>query len=57
MDAREIHRTSAAPANTTVRLLVAGDPVRVIRDYGSLLRELTLDPDRDYQSLQLSAMS
>ena len=40
-----------------VRLLVAGDQVRVIREDGSLLRELTIDPSRDYQSLQLSTMS
>ncbi len=40
-----------------VRLLVAGDHVRVIREDGSLLRELTIDPGRDYQSLKLSAMS
>ena len=31
--------------------------VRVIREDGSLLRELTIDPGRDYQSLQLSSMS
>ncbi len=30
-------------------LLVAGDPVRVIAEDGALLRELTLDPSRDYQ--------
>jgi len=32
-----------------VMLLVAGDPVRVIAEDGALLRELTLDPSRDYQ--------
>ncbi len=31
-----------------VRLLIAGDRVRVIREDGQLLRELTLDPDRLY---------
>ena len=40
-----------------VRLLIADDQVRVIREDGSLIRELTLDPGRDYQSLELSAMS
>jgi transposase InsO family protein len=40
-----------------VRLLIAGDHVRVIREDGSLIRELTIDPARDYQSLKLSAMS
>jgi transposase InsO family protein len=34
-----------------VRLLVANKHVRVIREDGSLLRELTLDPSRDYQPL------
>jgi transposase InsO family protein len=32
-----------------VLLLVAGDHVRVIADDGALLRELALDPGRDYQ--------
>jgi transposase InsO family protein len=32
-----------------VLLLVAGDHVRVIAEDGALLRELTLDPNRDYQ--------
>ena len=32
-----------------VMLLVAGDHVRVIAEDGQLLRELTLDPSRDYQ--------
>ena len=34
----------------TIRLIVAGANVRVVRDDGQLLRELTLDPSRDYQS-------
>jgi hypothetical protein len=34
-----------------VHILVANRHVRVIRDDGSLLRELTLDPCRDYQPL------
>ncbi len=32
-----------------VMLLVAGDHVRVLTKDGALLRELTLDPSRDYQ--------
>ena len=35
----------------SIRLLVAGDHVRVVTDEGSLLRELTLDPTRDYQRI------
>jgi hypothetical protein len=35
----------------SVRLLVAGDNVRVVTEEGSLLRELVLDPSRDYQPL------
>lgn len=34
-----------------VTLLVAGPHVRVVADDGSLLRELTIDPARDYQPL------
>jgi transposase InsO family protein len=34
-----------------VRLLVANKQVRVIREDGRLIRELTLDPSRDYQPL------
>ena len=34
-----------------VTLLVAGRHVRVVADDGSLLRELSLDPERDYQPL------
>jgi hypothetical protein len=37
--------------NRSVRLLVAGDQVRVFTKEGSLLRELTLDPSRDYQPM------
>ena len=40
-----------------VRLLIAGDQVRVIREDGLLLRELTIDPRCDYQPLQSSAMT
>jgi transposase InsO family protein len=39
-----------AHKGATIRLLVAGANVRVVRDDGELLRELTLDPSRDYQS-------
>jgi hypothetical protein len=35
----------------SVRLLVAGDHVRVLTEEGTLLRELTLDPSRDYQPI------
>ncbi|HVD03849.1 MAG TPA: IS481 family transposase, partial [Candidatus Dormibacteraeota bacterium] len=38
-----------AHAGVPVRLLVANKHVRVIREDGSLLRELDLDPGRDYQ--------
>lgn len=37
--------------NRSVRLLVAGARVRVVTEEGSLLRELTMDPSRDYQPL------
>jgi hypothetical protein len=46
-----------ANKHQSVRLLIAGDQVRVVREDGSLLRELTIDPARDYQSLQSSAMT
>jgi len=46
-----------ANKHQSVRLLIAGAQVRVIREDGSLLRELTIDPGRDYQSLKLSAMT
>ncbi len=34
-----------------VLLLVANKHIRIVREDGSLLRELTLDPTRDYQPL------
>ncbi|HSS61627.1 MAG TPA: IS481 family transposase [Candidatus Limnocylindrales bacterium] len=37
--------------NRPIRLLIAGDHVRVVTIEGSLLRELTLDPTRDYQRM------
>jgi hypothetical protein len=39
------HRGSA------VTLLVAGPHLRVVADDGSILRELTLDPTRNYQTV------
>jgi transposase InsO family protein len=47
----KIHRHAA------VRLLIAGANVRVVREDGLLLRELTIDPRVDYQALKSSAMS
>lgn len=35
----------------SIRLLVAGDHVRVVTEEGTLLRQLTLDPSRDYQRI------
>jgi transposase InsO family protein len=47
-----------AHAGRPVRLLIADDRVRVVADDGSLLRELVLDPSRDYQPrLHSSTMS
>jgi transposase InsO family protein len=47
-----------AHAGEPVRLLIADAYVRVVREDGSLLRELTIDASRDYQPrLQLSTMS
>ena len=40
-----------------IRLLIAGADVRIIREDGQLLRALTIDPSRNYQSLKLSTMS
>ena len=40
-----------AYAGVPVRLLVANKHVRVIHEDGSLIRELTLDPSRNYQPL------
>jgi transposase InsO family protein len=41
----------SAHRHQPVTLLVAGRHVRVVAEDGSLLRELTLDPHRDYQPL------
>lgn len=41
----------AAYRGLRVHILVANKNVRVIREDGSLIRELTLDPSRDYQPL------
>jgi hypothetical protein len=47
-----------AHAGEPVRLLIADDHVRVVRQDGSLLRELVLDASRDYQPrLDSSSMS
>ena len=47
-----------AHAGEAVQLLIADDYVRVVRADGSLLRELVLDADRDYQPrLHSSTMS
>ena len=40
-----------------VTLLVAGASVKVVAEDGSILRELTLDPDRDYQQVGQQARS
>ena len=40
-----------------VRLFIADDHVRVVSEDGALIRQLRIDPSRDYQSLELSAMS
>lgn len=45
------------PKHEPVRLLIADDNVRIVAEDGALLRELTIDPSRDYQSLQSSAMT
>ncbi len=37
-----------AHKGATIRLLIAGPNVRIVRDDGELLRELTLDPSRRY---------
>ena len=45
-------------AGQPVRLLIADAYVRVVGEDGSLLRELTIDPSRDYQPrLDSSPMS
>jgi hypothetical protein len=40
-----------------VTLLVAGPHLRVVADDGSILRELTLDPTRNYQPVERQEMS
>lgn len=37
-----------AHKGATIRLLIAGSNVRIVRDDGQLLRELNLDPNRRY---------
>ena len=41
----------AAYRGVAIHILVANKNIRVIREDGSLIRELTLDPARDYQPL------
>ncbi len=36
-------------AHRTVAILVAGRDIRILDDTGQLIRQLTLDPTRDYQ--------
>jgi hypothetical protein len=43
-----------AHAGEVVRLLVANKDIRVMREDGPLIRQLTLDPSRDYQARGLS---
>ena len=47
----------SAHKHQAVRLLIAGANVRIVRDDGLLLRELTIDPRSDYQPLKSSAMT
>lgn len=48
-----LHRVSLGRrlCGTTVLTLVEGIRVRVITENGELIRELVLDPSRDYQPL------
>jgi hypothetical protein len=41
----------AAYRGQKVTLLIANKHIRILQEDGSLLRELTLDPSRDYQPL------
>ena len=44
-------RVGAAHRNRKVRLLIAGEDVRIITEHGELLRALTLEPHRSYYGL------
>jgi hypothetical protein len=44
-------RVGAAHKNRKVRLLIAGEDVRIITEHGELLRALTLEPHRNYYGL------
>ncbi len=44
-------RVGAAHKNRKVRLLIAGEDVRIITEHGELLRALTLEPHRSYYGL------
>ena len=51
-DSRLLHiGVGRAHAGTRVLLLVADLDVRIVNDDGELLRQLTIDPGRDYQPL------
>ena len=52
-----LFHSARANKHQSVRLVVAGAQVRVVREDVEQLRELTIDPRRDYQSLQSSAMT
>jgi len=41
-----------AHKNRRVRLFVAGPHVRIVTEDGELIRELSIDPKRDYQPLR-----
>jgi hypothetical protein len=49
--ALRVTHTDRPSGDVRHHLLVANKNVRVIREDGSLIRELTLDPTRDYQPL------
>ena len=53
---RHIH-VSYRRRRQPVTLLVAGAQVRIVAEDGSLVRDLTLDPTRDYQTLALTSRS
>lgn len=53
---RHIH-VSYKRRREPVTLLVAGANVRIVAEDGSILRELTLDPSRDYQTLAVTSGS
>jgi hypothetical protein len=44
-------RVGAAHRNKPVHIFVAGAQVRIVTEEGELLRDMTIDPTRDYQPL------